>query len=290
MFSQPDYYGERAKTQSANAQAMLAMMQSMMPKPKSDIEQLTEVLALQAKATQAEQDARRRAMLGGGAGIAQPPIGAAAPTVNAPSLSQLASLQGAGAGGGLIPTGANLNAVTGDLSYSFGKDKAADKRAEDAYSQEKSLSGTGMFLEQFGRSYKELKEAYPEIGDKGYGGWATRGLAKVNTALDQHPETKAFLQELEPLANQMARDIEGGKITDKDREIYAKSFASTVQNPSATNKRLISNQLIKHRNNGSDISKVVNELRNSGIDIMQEIATEIDKDEFKRFKATLGRK
>jgi len=288
MFQQPDFYEERRKNRSNELMQLAQVMSGLMPKPKSDIDKLTEVLALQAKMTQSEQDARRQALLGGG--MAQPPIGASAPQVNAPSLQQLASLQGAGAGGGLIPTGANLNAVTGDLSYSFGKDKAADKRAEDAYSQEKTLSGTGMFLEQFGRSYKELKDAYPEIGDKGYSGWATRGSAKVNTALDQHPETKAFLQELEPLANQMARDIEGGKITDKDREIYAKSFANTVQNPSQTNKRLISNQLIKHRNNGSDISKVVNELRNSDIDIMQEIATEIDKDEFKRFKATLGRK
>lgn len=287
MIQQPDYYETRRSNKAQEMNQLFNLFAGMMPKPKSDIEKLTEVLALQAKMTQAQQDANRMANIGG---IAQPPMGTVAPTIKSPSLQQLASLQGAGAGGGLIPTGANLNTVTGDLSYSFGKDKAADKRAEDQYSQEKSLSGTGMFLEQFGRSYKELKAAYPEIGDKGYGGWATRGLAKVNTALDNHPETKAFLQELEPLANQMARDIEGGKITDKDREIYAKSFANTVQNPSATNKRLIANQLIKHRNSGSDISKVVNELRNSDIDIMQEIATEIDKDEFKKFKATLGRK
>jgi hypothetical protein len=289
MFSQPDYYGERAKTNSANAQAMMAMMQSMMPKQQTETEKLIEVLALQAKMTQAQQDQNRMANLGGG--MAQPPIGASAPQVNAPSLQQLASLQGAGAGGGLIPTGANLNAVTGDLSYSFGKDKAADKRAEDQYSQEKQLSGTGRFLQQFGRSWEELKGAYgKEIGDKGYSGWATRGLAKVNTALDNHPETKAFLQELEPIANQMARDIEGGKITDKDRDIYAKSFANTVKNPSETNVRLASNNLLKMRDKGGNIESVLNELRNSDIDIMQSIALEVDKDEYKKFKATLGRK
>jgi hypothetical protein len=272
---------------------VMQILASLAPKPKSEIEQLTEVLALQAKSTQAEQDARRAAMLGigSGGGMAQPPVGAVAPQVNAPSLQQLASLQGAGAGGGLIPTGANLNAVTGDLSYSFGKDKAADKRAEDQYSQEKQLSGTGRFLQQFGRSWEELKGAYgKEIGDKGYSGWAPRGLAKVNTALDNHPETKAFLQELEPIANQMARDIEGGKITDKDRDIYAKSFANTVKNPSATNVRLASNNLLKMRDKGGNIESVLNELRSSDIDIMQSIALEVDKDELRKLKATIGRK
>jgi hypothetical protein len=289
MFSQPDYYETRRANKAQEMNQILSVMAGLVPKPKSDIEKLTEVLALQAKMTQAQQDQNRMANLPGG--LAQPPMGASAPQVKAPSLQQLASLQGAGAGGGLIPTGANLNAVTGDLSYSFGKDKAADKRAEDQYSQEKQLSGTGRFLQQFGRSWEELKGAYgKEIGEKGYSGWATRGLAKVNTALDNHPETKAFLQELEPIANQMARDIEGGKITDKDRDIYAKSFANTVKNPSATNVRLASNNLLKMRDKGGNIESVLNELRNSDIDIMQSIALEVDKDELRKLKATIGRK
>lgn len=146
-----------------------------------------------------------------------------------------------------------------------------------AVESNKTLVGTKRFLEQFGRSYNELKTAYPEIGDVGYTGWATRGLAGLQTSLDKFPETKAFQVELQPLANQMARDVEGGRITDQDRKIYADAFANTLKNPSKTNVRLVSNSLLKLKDKGGDISKVVGELYSSDIDILQNISKEVIK-------------
>jgi hypothetical protein len=139
---------------------------------------------------------------------------------------------------------------------------------------QKNLSGTGRFLEQFGRSYNELKTAYPEIGDVGFTGWATRGMGKVATALDNFPETKAFRVEKAPLANQMARDVEGGRVTDQDRKIYADSFADVLEHPTQTNIRLVSNKLLGLKDKGGNILNHVAELYSSDIDIMQNIALE----------------
>jgi hypothetical protein len=142
---------------------------------------------------------------------------------------------------------------------------------------QKNLSGTGRFLEQFGRSYNELKTAYPEIGDVGFTGWATRKGASIANALDSLPETKAFQVELQPLANQMARDVEGGRVTDQDRKVYADAFANTLKNPSQTNIRLVANKLLTLKDRGGDISKVLSELYSSDIDIMQNISKEVLK-------------
>jgi hypothetical protein len=156
--------------------------------------------------------------------------------------------------------------------------KAQEKKMESQAKAEETLSGTKRFLQQFGRSYDELKSSYPEIGDVGYTGWATRNWAKVATALDEHPETKAFQVELKPLANQMARDIEGGRVTDQDRQVYADSFANTLANPDKTNIRLVANSLLKMKDKGGNIASVLGELYSSDVDIMQQVATEVLKD------------
>lgn len=156
--------------------------------------------------------------------------------------------------------------------------KGTGKTDSPVSEAEKTLSGTGMFLKQFGRSYNELKNKFPEIGDIGYTGWMTRKGAGVENYFDNLPETKAFEVEKKPLANQMARDIEGGRVTDQDRQIYADSFADTLTHPTATNIRLSANSLIKLHKKGGDISGVLGELSSSGIDIMDSIVAEVLKD------------
>lgn len=156
--------------------------------------------------------------------------------------------------------------------------KFLEKNIENSMATQSTITGTKRFMQQFGKSYSELKNMFPEIGDAGYTGWATRKGAKISNYFDNLPETKAFQVELLPLANQMARDIEGGKITDQDRKIYADSFANTLNNPSATNVRLTANKLIGLKDKGGNITSVVKELYNSDIDFMQNVANEVLKE------------
>lgn len=151
-------------------------------------------------------------------------------------------------------------------------------KQESQQAAQKNVSGTGRFLQQFGRSYDELKAYDPEIDKQGFSGWATRKMASIANKFDELPETKAFMVELQPLANQMARDVEGGRVTDQDRKIYADAFASAVKNPSATNIRIASNNLIRLKDRGGDITSVVNQLSSSNIDIMKNIANEVYKE------------
>jgi hypothetical protein len=150
--------------------------------------------------------------------------------------------------------------------------KAESKRKQSA---EATMSGTARFTKQFGRSYNELKTMFPDIGEIGYTGWMTRKGAQIANYFDQLPETKAFTVRLKPIANQMARDVEGGRITDQDRQIYADSFVNALKNPSETNIRLASEALLDLRDKGGDISKVVNELATSEVDIIQKIVLQV---------------
>ncbi len=173
-----------------------------------------------------------------------------------------------------------LNAMGVPTGYE--PDPVAEDRMKDlqksSIAAEKGLSGTETFLKQFERSYNELKTKYPEFGDTGFIGFMTRQGASIATALDSLPETKAFQVELKPLANQMARDIEGGRVTDQDRQIYADSFANTLRHPNTTNIRLVSNKLIDMSNKGADISKVLVYLSKSNTDIIQSIVDNVIKE------------
>jgi hypothetical protein len=150
---------------------------------------------------------------------------------------------------------------------------------KDKTAVEKTVSSTDMFLSQFGRSYNELKTNYPEIGEVGFTGWATRKGASIDNALDGLPETKAFQVELQPLANGMAREIEGGRVTDNDRKIYADAFANTLKHPSQTNIRLASNSLINLKNKGGDVTNILSKLYASDVDLFPKIAAEVLKDD-----------
>jgi hypothetical protein len=164
----------------------------------------------------------------------------------------------------ISPKGLNVMGVP--TGYEIDKEKV-----KDIESRKEDIEKTGNFVEQFGRSYNELKSSYPNIGDVGFGGLISRISAKVGTKLDQYPETQAFLRELLPLANKMARTIEGGRVTDQDRKVYADSLANTVSNPSSTNIRLVSNKLRQLKDKGGDITDVMRQLKESDIDVLQKI-------------------
>lgn len=140
--------------------------------------------------------------------------------------------------------------------------KAEQKKQEDIIKAEKGSVASYRMLQQFSRSRQELVGFDPEIGKEGLGGYVRRRAAAVATAVDTLPETKAFQVQIEPFANAMAREIEGGKITDQDREIYAKSLISALRNPDTTNIRLSSSSVISMLDKGGDTTgKITNQLK-----------------------------
>ena len=152
----------------------------------------------------------------------------------------------------------------------------------------REAQGTFRFLRSFERSFKELKEKFPSIGKTGLTGLGTRGLANIQEKLDLLPKTSAFLKQLKPRANQMARDIEGGRVTDQDRKIYAESFANAIAAPSETNVLLASDALIDLVDKGADVDKMKSHLAllaGSEIDIMNQVASNV----FNEFPELQGR-
>ena len=141
----------------------------------------------------------------------------------------------------------------------------------------RQIQETKGFVNQFDRSYSELNKAIPNIGDTGISGLVGRGVGKVGEKMGNFPETTAFLKELEPKANLMARNIEGGRITDQDRAIYSKSFANALSAPSATNTRLMSNSLVDAYNKGGNIDNILGILQSSQSDVLQDVVKQVNE-------------
>ena len=156
------------------------------------------------------------------------------------------------------------------------KEEIIGKQKEKKATTERigDLKGT---ITQFERSYDELTEAFPDIGEKGIGGAGTRLIASMGEKTGYFPETTTFLRELKPKANQMARTIEGGRVTDQDRQIYADSFMNVLAVPSETNIRLISNSLIDAHSKGGNINTIMQILSSSENEILQGIVMEVQK-------------
>jgi len=140
--------------------------------------------------------------------------------------------------------------------------KAEEKTASDTAVAEKTSKGTYRFMQQFDRSIKELKSFDPEFDKVGASGWLSRKQASVAEHLDELPETSALKIQVKPMANAMAREIEGGRVTDDDRKIYADSFANGIGNPNVTNMRLMSQSIISLIDKGGDENgKITNQLQ-----------------------------
>ena len=156
-------------------------------------------------------------------------------------------------------------------SAAKGQSKIAEEEANVSFGAKKQLTASNRFVQQFERSYDELNQAVPGFSDVGTKGKLRRAGAGIKTFMGQLPETEAFSVELAPMANQMARDVEGGKITDTDREIYWKAFANTISHPSATNARLVANSLISLADKGADISKNLEAFSTSKNPVIQKV-------------------
>lgn len=140
--------------------------------------------------------------------------------------------------------------------------KAEEKEASDTATAEKTSKGTYRFMQQFDRSIKELKSFDPEFDKVGASGWLSRKQASIAEHLDELPETSALKIQVKPMANAMAREIEGGRVTDDDRKIYADSFANGIGNPNVTNMRLMSQSIISLIDKGgNENGKITNQLQ-----------------------------
>jgi hypothetical protein len=139
----------------------------------------------------------------------------------------------------------------------------------------KEATGSMRFVNQFERSFDEIQSKIPGFGETGVVGKAKRIGAKVLESADMLPETKTLTIRLKPIANQMARDVEGGRVTDQDRKIYADSLANTLNAPSETNSRLVSEQLIGFADKGADISKNVTALAESKNKVLNQIYSQV---------------
>ena len=139
--------------------------------------------------------------------------------------------------------------------------KVIAEQKKESIKAENASEGTYRYMQQFQRSYDELMKYDPTIGDEGAGAWMARRGADLATHLDELPETKALKIQSLPLANGMAREIEGGRVTDSDRTIYANSLANAISFPTTVNLRNMSNKIIELLDKGGDEhGKITNQM------------------------------
>lgn len=140
--------------------------------------------------------------------------------------------------------------------------KAEEKEASNIATAEQTSKGTYRFMQQFDRSINELRKFDKDFDKVGASGFLSRQQANLAEHLDELPETSALKIQVLPMANAMAREIEGGKVTDQDRKIYADSFANGIGNPNVTNMRLMSQSVIGLLDKGgNENGKITNQLK-----------------------------
>lgn len=159
----------------------------------------------------------------------------------------------------------------------FGIVEPAKKEKEEQRLAGRRATSTNRFMEQFLRSFNELEQFDPAVGELGFTGFLRRKKAQIAEAIDVLPETAALNIQIKPLANKIARDIEGGRVTDQDRKIYADAFANATLEPSRTNIRLMASQLIGLIDDGAGdrVADHLRDLSGSGVDLMDTVINEV---------------
>jgi len=126
------------------------------------------------------------------------------------------------------------------------------------------------FIQGFEVAEQELVEVMGEkVLATGPGGKATRALASGAEFVDLLPKTSAFIRNIKVSANKMARTVEGGRVTDADRQVYADALANSFENPSEENTELIVTSLRGLQNKGGNISRQVESLIRSNSDTLR---------------------
>lgn len=199
-------------------------------------------------------------------------LGISSPTTSGPNVQIKGGKVSIGTGSNKLDEvqKANLDIAKSQKTSQI-KDEAKDKKLSES-----SMKQLNRLTQRYGASLEELRGFDPEIGRKGVGGAISRGIASLGTKVDEFPRTKAFEVEKLPLANMTARMIEGGKITDSDRKIYADAMISALSNPDETNSTLLANQIIdlvdKYGVDGADPSKLMKYFESTNIDVFKRVA------------------
>jgi len=134
-------------------------------------------------------------------------------------------------------------------------------------------------LRLFDESQEEIETKIPRVGNEGFEGWLARAEASVRTSLDEFPITRALNIRAEIAANQQARDIEGGRVTDADRKIYAMGMANAMREPTMTNAVLaaesIEDLMDKYGNDLGSFTNILIQYVHSNRKVFQMIASRV---------------
>jgi len=137
------------------------------------------------------------------------------------------------------------NLTTKGLEQEIRTKKLATASIERQEKFRKAESSMTSYVNQFERSEQEIISKYgPGLLEAGVGGASQRILGKGAVNFDQLPITAAFIKQKQAIANQTARNVEGGRVTDLDRKIYADVLANALDGSSTENAELLSVQLI----------------------------------------------
>ncbi len=209
-----------------------------------------------------------------------------APTQEQTKSNILANSQTPPSTGGsdLVPTDYNVAGVA--TKYKSKSGMAAEEQAkvnaknrEKVQQSENIAVSTKRFMQQFERSHNELRAFDKDFDKDGMGGFLTRKTALIAEKLDELPETKALKIQVLPLAQGIASEIEGGRVTDQDRKIQADKFANAISFPTTTNVRLMANgylELIdKGGNENGKITAQLKEFARSDSDIFKRVIAQV---------------
>lgn len=158
-------------------------------------------------------------------------------------------------------------------------DKLEKATAERLIGAQKSAPNTVRQIRLYVESLNELRAKIPAIEEEGLTGFAARAEAAVRTSIDEFPITRALNIRAEIIANQTARDVEGGRVTDADRKIYAMGLANAMKEPTVTNAALAAGQLsdlmLKGGNETGSITNVLIQYAYSGEKVFELITNRI---------------
>lgn len=170
--------------------------------------------------------------------------------------------------GDLVPEKFNVSGVA--TSYKSRSGMAAEEQSKvDAKNRQKVQKseniavGTKRLVQQFSRAEQELVSKFGEDATKdGTSSFLTRRTADIAMRLDELPENKALKLQALPMAQEMAAELEGGRVTDQDREIQVNKFANAISFPTNTNIRLMSNGYIELLDKGgNENGKITEQLK-----------------------------
>ena len=84
------------------------------------------------------------------------------------------------------------------------QEKLSTEEANVQFGAKKEASSSRRFVQQFDRSYQELKRANPHFDEPTFSAGMSRLGLGIKTAFRLMPETRALQIRIQPLANQMA--------------------------------------------------------------------------------------